>query len=260
MHIDEANLVNLTGLWKKYGSKSIAGNESSKGHINKHWPHRCWFDINKNDASFMMSGHFSNTTWLDNIPESTVLPVWFVGSEKERRGTGIIEPQLIEKLLLEKKWSCTFEQTAMYLELKGTAVCSDLARPGFQVLPVHSPENIKEWVDIGSEAFAYAIDPFVIENLINDRDIQMYLGWQDGQAVAAALLYKTHDIIGIHQVGVKQAFQGQGIARCFMLHIIEACKQWQAKYLVLQASQLGQPLYESLGFTEQFIIKNYCRV
>jgi len=260
MHIDKANITNLTGLWKKYGSRPINGGALPLQHANIHWPHRCWLDWSRGDIVYTMLGHLNDTSWLKYVPKSAILPIWPMVSDNENGDAALFEKLLIEKQLQEKKWICTFEQTAMYMKLQEETACLSLTRPGFQVIPVRTSEDIKKWVDIGSEAFAYRIDLPVIENLFNDKDIQILLGWQDEQAVACALLYKTGDIIGIHQVGVKQTFQGQGIARCFMQAILAACTMWQGKYIVLQASQAGQPLYEKLGFTAQFTIKNYQRV
>ncbi len=254
MHIDEANLVNLTGLWKKYGSRPMAGDIAPLLHANTRWPHRCWLDMNTGDVSNTKPDFLNDTAWLDKMPESTVIPVWTMKGIREHGG---VTP--MEQMLIEKKWNCVFEQTAMCLALEDTIEYSPTPRQGFEVNRVCMPEDIKKWVAIGSEAFAYTIDYPVIEKLFNDQDIKILLGWQDAQAVAAALLYKTGDVVGIHQVGVIRAFQGRGIARCFMQYIIEICAQWQCKHLVLQASQLGQPLYESLGFSAQFTIKNYQR-
>ena len=253
MHIDEANLTNLTGLWKKYGSQPINEDTRPLLHASKRWPHRCWLDMNTDGLSHTIPNHASDITWLDKVPESAVIPVWPMIGTKEYRDTTPLERKLIEK-----KWSCAFEQTAMYLDLKND-VYSSPTRQGFEVRLVRTPEDIKAWVDIGSEAFAYHIEYSVIENLYTDKDIKILLGWQDGRPVAAALLYKTGNIIGIHQVGVKKDFQGQGIAKCFMQYIIEICALWQGKHLVLQASQSGWPLYESLEFRVQFFIKNYQR-
>ncbi len=72
--------------------------------------------------------------------------------------------------------------------------------------------------------------------------------------------YKTGDTIGIHQVGVKPCFQGQGIARHLMAALLMRCQNWQAKRAVLQASSAGLPLYQSLGFNSQFIIKSYQQI
>lgn len=255
MYIDEANLNNLTGLWKKYGSRPINEDALPLLHTHLHWPHRCWFDWSKDDIGYSL-GYSNHSLWLEDVPESAIIPVWSVTSDNEDENA----TPFIEKQLLDKKWICAFEQLAMYKELQEETRCLPLPRPGFQVMPVRTFADIKKWVDIGSEAFAYHIAPSVIENLFNDKDIRILVGWQDKQAVASALLYKTGDIIGLHQVAVKHAFQGQGIARCFMQEIIAASALWQGKYIVLQASQAGQPLYESLGFIAQFTIKNYQRV
>ncbi|MFK5947918.1 MAG: GNAT family N-acetyltransferase [Methylococcales bacterium] len=260
MHIDEANLFNLTCLWKKYGSWPVNEGALPRLHANMHWPHRCWRDWNTSNIGYTMPGPPSDTAWLEDVPESVILSIWPPMSDNKSGVAVPFEQQLIEKRLLEKQWICDFEQIAMYMELQEESTCLPLSRPGFQVMTVRASEDIKKWVDIGSEAFAYRIDYPVIENLINDKSIRILLAYEGTQAVASALLYKTGKIIGIHQVGVKQAFQGQGVARCFMQNIIASCIMWQGKYIVLQASQAGLPLYDSLGFKVQFTIKNYQRV
>lgn len=257
MHINEANLNNLIGLWKKYGSRPINGNSEPLWCANTHWPHRCW---KKEGLVNSMLSDSTDTTWLKDVPESVILPIWPIMTDSEYGYVSLFEPPFIEKLLLEKKWTCVFEQLAMYMELNEKTTCSPLTRIGFQLIDVRTSEDIKKWVDIGSEAFSYLINRSVIENLINDKDIRLLIGYQGEQPVASALLYKTGDIIGLHQVGVKQAFQGQGVARYFMQEIIAACTLWQGKYIVLQASQAGQPLYENLKFRAQFTIKNFQRV
>lgn len=122
---------------------------------------------------------------------------------------------------------------------------------------VKTTQDITLWIDIVSEAFGYSIDHVVIDKLSNEQDMQILMTHYNDQAIATAILYKTGDIIGIHQVGVKQDFQSKGFARVFMQEIIATCLLWQGKIIVLQASQAGKPLYESLGFKQQFLIKSY---
>ncbi|WP_086934349.1 GNAT family N-acetyltransferase [Agarilytica rhodophyticola] len=250
MDMDKTNLANLTGLWKKYGAQPISNDAVPLQYTNLAWPHRCWFDVGIDNLN-----HANYSTWLDRVPQSAIIPLWPMIDASIH-----LQNESLEKQLLEQKWRCTFEQKAMYMELQDADTYSPPIRVGFSVSLVRTCEDLKKWVNIGSEAFAYSIDYSVVENLIDDGDIKIVLGWQGKQAVAAALLYKTYDIIGIHQVGVKKAFQGQGIARYLMRYIMEMCVLWQGKYVVLQASQSGQPLYESLGFNSQFTIKNYQRV
>jgi GNAT superfamily N-acetyltransferase len=255
MHLNQANLANLTGLWKKYGS--CPGNTLPFVYSNARWPYRCWIEWSGEVITYGMQEPVDDFTWLNNIPSSAILPVWQITKDSGSDAATALALQLLDKYLLENDWRCSFEQLAMYLELSTCSSYLVKPRSGFRVIPVRTLAEVKTWVEIGSEAFNYTIDYGVIEDLRDDEDIQMLLGWQDGQAVCCALMYKTGEFIGIHQVGVKQVFQGQGIARCFMQHIIQRCVQWQGKYVVLQASQLGRPLYESLGFSAQFKIKNY---
>ena len=153
------------------------------------------------------------------------------------------------------------EQTAMFLNVPNSSSDSGTLqvqpRIGFTVKKVKTPQDITLWIDVVMQAFGYSIDREVIENLINDLDMQLLMGCYNDQTIASAILYKTGDTIGIHQVGVKQDFQGKGFARSFMKEIMAICQLWQGKNIVLQASQSGKPLYESLGFTPQFLIKSY---
>ena len=254
MHIDQANLKNLTGLWKKYGARPLDGERLPSRHINMHWPYRCWVDSQNVEFNSTLQDQSNDIVWLENIPDTAVLPLCSMLSTFDTHDAG-----LTEKQFLSKKWSCAFEQTAMYMPLHNKTATPAPGCSGFRLMPVRTPEDIIKWVDIGSDAFAYIIERTVIEKLFKgkDKDVRMLLGWQDEQAVATALLYKTGDVIGLHQMGVKQAFQGQGIARSLLEEVIAMSVKWQGKHIVLQASQAGLPLYKNMGFKAQFIIKNY---
>lgn len=72
-------------------------------------------------------------------------------------------------------------------------------------------------------------------------------------------MYKTGDVIGVHLIGVPAEYRGKGIARAIMNYVIQLSIEIGSQYLTLQASSAGEPLYRSLGFKEQFLIKNYRR-
>lgn len=257
MHIDQANIFNLKSLWKKYGSQiQIINNDKRKRaqselNINIFWPHRCWFD-----GAITLN----NFSWLSNVPESTIFPIWPMLGDKRNSMQASTEIELIEKQLLKNHWRCMLEQTAMFLALSNnTNEYRVESRIGFTVKRVKNPQDISLWLDIVSKSFGYSIERKVIEKLINEPDMQILMAYQNDQAIASAILYKTGDIIGLHQVGVKQDCQGKGFASSFMKEIIAACHLWQGKNIVLQASSSGKSLYEQLGFKAQFLIKSYQR-
>ncbi|WP_407666147.1 GNAT family N-acetyltransferase [Microbulbifer bruguierae] len=65
--------------------------------------------------------------------------------------------------------------------------------------------------------------------------------------------------MGIHQVGVPPDFRGRGIARALMQSLLEQCQIAGAHYVTLQASQMGEGLYQQLGFARRFQIASFRR-
>lgn len=236
MQLDDANIKNLTGLWKVYGATPIHHADTSGCLVNTHWPHRCW-----------LPGPLPNTTtWLHEVPARAILSVWNPTARAA-----------LETPLQQARWFCAFEQTAMVLALSSNQQDKAENPSPIHVVPVTTAEDVREWVSIGSEAFAYFIDQPVIEGLLGNQDVRILLALEADQAVACALLYKTDEVIGIHQVAVRPDCQGKGIAKRLLQTLITIGKQWQGKWMVLQASDAGIPLYESVGFERQFVIKNY---
>ena len=259
MDINQANLKNLTQLWRKYGVQDIALSKPLSGTVltvNHHWPHRVWQSalISKslNDSDHLLK-------CLDQIPECFIshatVPVCSFNEQTNASD--------LEQHLAKNNWQCAFQQTAMYLSVEQVDTQPFSKRDDFSIEKVTSLEQLSTWVSIASEAFGYAIDQTVFEKLLHDADIQILLGMLGNEgnsvAVATALLYREGSVIGLHQMGVAKGFQGQGIAKKMMHGLIEQCVVQQDEYLVLQASQAGKPLYDSLGFKGQFEIRNYRR-
>ncbi len=250
--MDLANLANLTSLWKKYGATELYTDASETLYANTHWPHRVWFE-----ETTTQEGERISHCVFDMLPNEAIVAVWPMTNERGgTRGCGEHD-QFIEQQLVARGWSLGFEQTAMYLPISDAPSPHPTDPTGFAMRLVGTVKEVGAWVEIGSEAFGYTIDGHVIELLLGDGDIQVLLGIQNGEAVAGGLLYKTGEVIGVHQFGVRQACQGQGIAKRLMRHMLAECVRWQGKYVVLQASQAGKPLYDQLGFNDQFAIKNY---
>lgn len=258
MHVDQANIHNLTSLWAKYGAKKLdlrseeQDCEVPEQYINTLWPHRCWGQATSLPRCLPL---------IKQLPQSAILPIWPLRNGMSNIHFPTVDLSQIENELAQDDWHCILEQTAMFLALPGDSSDSVMfpvqAREGWGIKTVKTDLEISQWIDIVSEAFGYTIDRPVIDNLINDADLQILMASQDETPVASALIYKTGATIGIHQVGVKTDCQGKGIARRFMQQIVERCLLWGGTNIVLQASTAGKPLYESLGFQSQFLIKSY---
>lgn len=263
MHIDEANLNNLTGLWKKYGFDVLKDRIGPTMLINPRWPYRCWYESPAfvDDQRDNPLPAIDYDVLLSGIPQATIIPICsFVSSRPINLLPFQAEHDLLEQALIAQKWTCHFEQTAMFLELPDKTAIAPSVNAEFRIRIITSYEELALWVGVCEDAFGYEIEPLVLGPLINDKDIRIILGDLNGQAVAAALLYKTGNTIGIHQVGVRKTFQGKRIASCLMNEILALCVQWGGKNAVLQASEAGLSLYRRLGFNNRFVIKNYRRL
>lgn len=238
--LNKVNIDNLTGLWEKMGLQQPSLFAIEELRASASWPNRCWFDWDVD------TNHIPELeTDIAKLSQKEIIPVW--------RGPGK-NPGLLEQLLKKNGFRVSFEQTAMYLE---SASYSTAGVQAEHVEMIGSPQEIETWTAVASESFGYKIDTAVIRKVAVDRDVQLLQIRNEGQVAATAMLYRTADVIGVHQVGVAKKHQGKGIATTLMQHIISASNGWTGRYIVLQASAEARSLYSRLGFKQQFMIRNY---
>lgn len=71
----------------------------------------------------------------------------------------------------------------------------------------------------------------------------------DGMAVGCAWTFLHQQDCGIYAVGTLPAWRRRGLARTLMEHVLADALRRGARTASLQSTRMGQPLYESLGFT-----------
>lgn len=240
--INQLNIDNLTSLWQKMGVANDSEFAVEGLTISRTWPNRYWFDWNADIKHINTIAPI-----LDQLPLAAVVPVW--------EGAGAPAKQL-EIFLKDECFQILFSQLAMYLDLQSLSV-SDF--PTLDIVTVQSAADVETWTATASAAFGYWIDSAAIKALVNVPEVKLLLLKQAGQAAATALVYQTGEIIGVHLVGVTNEYRGQGLARMLMHYVIGLSITMGGKFLTLQASAVGEPLYRQLGFIPQFMIKNYKR-
>jgi len=75
-----------------------------------------------------------------------------------------------------------------------------------------------------------------------------YLGCMDGEPVATATLFVNAGIAGIHNVGTLPAARRFGLGSTLTLAVLHEARSRGLQRAVLHASEMGQPVYERLGF------------
>jgi GNAT superfamily N-acetyltransferase len=71
----------------------------------------------------------------------------------------------------------------------------------------------------------------------------------DRMAVVCAWTFLHQQDCGIYAVGTLPAWRRKGLARMLLEHVLADAQRRGARTASLQSTRMGQPLYESLGFT-----------
>lgn len=74
----------------------------------------------------------------------------------------------------------------------------------------------------------------------------------DGVAVGTAVVTAFESVAWISMVLVEQSVRGRGIGKALMSQALELAAELGCTSIRLDATPLGQPLYESLGFVPQY--------
>lgn len=237
--LDLANLNNLTAFWRVLGATQQLNFEPPLWTSDS-WPHKCWSAPEAPQTPI-------DTDSLHQMDGRLIFPLWGLSDVKSR-----------EAVFQDIGYTISSEQTAMVLSSSGRT-SANTAQNNVDLRPLNNKNDADLWSRICAEAFGYPIDPAPIRMLIQDADAGVFLATIDEEAAATAVLYRTRQITGIHQVGVLPAFRGQGLARTMMESTIDHAFRSGAQHITLQASPAGKPLYDQLGFREQFEIRNYSR-
>ncbi|MBD3678142.1 MAG: GNAT family N-acetyltransferase [Rhodobacteraceae bacterium] len=130
---------------------------------------------------------------------------------------------------------------------------------GLEITQVQSEQDRVLWGELAArcigapEAVASALGQ--VEAGIEDCELdgcRRYLAFHDGTPVGTASLVLTPHVAGLYAVGTQPDQRGKGIGRALTLHALNHARHADCRVGVLQASSMGKPLYEKLGFRTLF--------
>ncbi len=101
-------------------------------------------------------------------------------------------------------------------------------------------------------AAGFGMPPDMVErllppSLLANPDVRAYIGTENGFPVAASLAVRTDEILGIYNVATIEAARGRGYGTAMTWGAIADAAPG-VEVVILQASALGRPLYERMGF------------
>jgi len=238
LNIINANIDNLTSLWKSSSIPFQSYYSDSKFSYcyieNSDWPNKLWLnqDVDQEIIPLIKEKILS-------ISVPLIIPYWDI---YENNFSEDLEEQGFTKL---------FEQVGMSLKISKPLKTQD--NLNIQLVSNNSQTNL--WAKLFEMSFGYKIPEEIL--LETKNEIDYYIAYTQNQAVGTAISYRTNNIMGIHSVGIPPEIRRKGYAEQIMKLLINSAVEDNCDYMTLQASDMGKNLYLSLGFKEQFIIKNY---
>ena len=102
-------------------------------------------------------------------------------------------------------------------------------------------------------AIAADVDPGVLAflaelGLERDADATVVVGWLDGRPVTTAMGFRTGSVVGVYSVATVPQARRRGLGAAMTREILRAGLRTGCDTAVLQSSEMGLGLYESLGF------------
>jgi len=132
---------------------------------------------------------------------------------------------------------------------------------GFVVEPVRTRDQLQQWVNILAQVdeLSNALqDGFyqMFDSLGFDlnSESQLFLGMENGRAVATSRLFCAGGVAGIWHVSTLPEVRGKGYGTAMTLAVAQAGSQRGYRFSVLYATPAGYGVYRRLGFQE------YCHI
>ncbi|MCG8591293.1 MAG: GNAT family N-acetyltransferase, partial [Proteobacteria bacterium] len=89
---------------------------------------------------------------------------------------------------------------------------------------------------------------FLTESLLALPGVICLLGRIDGAPACTSMLIQTGTVAGIYWVATHERFRGRGLGAAMTAAAAEAGLPYGAELASLQASRMGRPVYQRMGF------------
>ena len=131
--------------------------------------------------------------------------------------------------------------------------------PGADFDPVIDPhvrrvgsDELSRWMDAMMEGFAEEAgkqrEEDVFAKMMTDPDFYFLVYEEDGIIMGTVLLHLLESYSGIHEVAVPNRFRGRSISKKILNYALKIVAENGNHGMALQASPMGRPVYESMGF------------
>jgi len=121
--------------------------------------------------------------------------------------------------------------------------------PGISVIRVDA-DSYDEYIDliVDGGLTRHGAQISFPPRLVDEPGVALFCARLDGAPAATSLVTRTGDSAGIYAVGTVEHARRRGLGTAVTWAAVEAARAWGCSAVVLQASELGYPVYLQMGF------------
>jgi predicted acetyltransferase len=232
------NIENLTSLWKLSlgsGLHTYDHDKISFGWINNSdWPNRIW--INGVLTKEILDKVHDK---MRNAPLELTFSYFDIQISNEQ--TSMIEHMLEERSV----------QHGMQLKLTNKydyETCLTFKK-------VKTKQDAQVWSEVFYKSFKYSINSETVYKTF--QDVEYFTVHIKNKEIGTIALYFHADVAGVHSLSVIPEERRKGYAKDITLFILNRAHDAKAKIVTLQASKSAKNMYQGLGFSTEFLMRNY---
>jgi len=123
--------------------------------------------------------------------------------------------------------------------------------PGHEIRRVTDGPGITDHIVTAAAGFGMPVEwlaAIVGEPLVAGPGVSLYGGYSDGVPVTTGLGVRTGRTIGVYNIATVEAARRRGLGAAMTMRIVDDGTSAGCDVAILQASDMGYPIYERLGF------------
>ena len=176
---------------------------------------------------------------IKKIRDLDAPPVMQVGNQAK--------PNDLDECLKRNGFQMLVERSRMTLDLKAKHLSPETPNK-LDIFEIENQEDFGIWIDIALKSFNPYLGKDIFGSLLNGEKVRFYSGMHNGQVVATSVIFLSSGVAGIYFVSVIPELRNRGLGREMMLRCIYEAQELGYNYCILQATDIGEHLYRSLGF------------
>lgn len=179
---------------------------------------------------------------------------WWLATDVETTGW--------ENLLSENGFSKDSNTPGMAAELDRLVEPKRIS--GFEIHLVQDMATLNTWVDTFSRGYGIPGEwtPALTEMIASlgfELPFSNYLGYLEGEPVAASTRFLGEGVAGIYNVATIEQARGKGIGTMMTVMPLIEARQMGYQWGILQSSQMGYGVYRRLGFEKLCDMEHFFR-